>query len=102
MNNVTDNVDLNLNGMRADLIAAGFVFGDRDGFVGERIYPAWQGAFDSKRLVCRDVRVLNNGTLIVHNPWTNVIEDHIGSVAEIGEYLKAHGRLCEPGANVWD
>jgi hypothetical protein len=88
--------------VRSELRAMGFVFGDFDGFVGTRVYPAWQGAFDSKRLVCRDIRLLEDGTLIVHNPWTNVIEDRIESVAAIGEYLKTHGRVCEGGANVWD
>ncbi len=87
---------------RHELRAAGFVFGNFDGFVGERVYPSWEGAFGGKRLVCEDIRLLNDGTLVVHNPWKNVIVGVIESVAAIGEYLEAHGKVCEPGANVWD
>lgn len=88
--------------VEAELIAQGFHFGNFDGFVGKRVCKPWQGAFDGYDLICRDVRMLADGTLIVHNPWTNTVEDHIRSVNDIGPYLKAHGKVCEPGPNVWD
>lgn len=38
-----------------EIVAAGWVFGNLDGFVGERIYPSYCGALEGKRLVCRDI-----------------------------------------------
>jgi len=85
-----------------ETIPAGWVCGNFDGFPGTRIYPSWQGALESKRLICQDVRVLN-GEYFVHNPWHNKVTASLGTdIADVEEYILRHGKVCEPGANVWD
>lgn len=80
----------------------GWVSGNFDGFPGTRIYPAWSGALESKRLICKDVRVLN-GEYFIHNPWNNTLVTSLGTdIADVEAYVMQHGRVVEPGANVWD
>lgn len=80
----------------------GWACGHFDGFVGTRIYPMWQGALESKRLVMRDIRV-QGGEFFVHNPWKNVIDAYLGdNIADVEAYILTHGRVVVGGANVWD
>ncbi len=80
---------------------AGWVFGNFDGSVGERIYPSWQGALEGKRLLLVDVRVLN-GCFFLHNPWKNTVGKDFATLAEVEAYILENGRVVEHGANVWD
>jgi hypothetical protein len=86
---------------RAEVVAAGWVFDNSDGFIGERIYPAWQGALEGKLLICRDVRLTGEGFLI-HNPWTDTVEASLPTLAEVESYILQHGKVVEAGGNVWD
>lgn len=86
---------------REQIVKAGWVFGNADGFVGERIYPSWQGALEGKRITLRDVRTLD-GSFFIHNPWTNTVERSFESLAEVEGYILKHGKPVAEGANVWD
>ncbi len=80
----------------------GWAIGHFDGFPGERIYPSWQGALEGKRLICRDVRVLN-GEYFIHNPWDNTMVASLGTdIAAVEAYILERGRVIEEGANIWD
>lgn len=81
---------------------AGWLLGNFDGHVGERIYPAWSGALGGKRLVCRDIRVLE-GEYFVHDPWKNVVVVTLGrDIKDVEAYVERVGVVPAPGANVWD
>jgi len=84
-----------------EIVKAGWVFGNFDGFVGERIYPSWQGALEGKRLILRDVRILGS-QFIIHDPWKNQIVASLNDLQAVEEYILKNGKLIEPGANVWD
>lgn len=86
---------------KEEIVNAGWVFGNFDGFVGERIYPSWQGTLEGKRLPLRDIRVLN-GFFFIHNPWENTVHANFDTLAEVEAYILQHGRVAEPGVNVWD
>ncbi len=86
---------------KAAIVKAGWVFGNSDGFVGERIYPVWQGALEGKRLTCRDIRVFN-GVFLLHNPWSNQIEKSFDSLPAVESYILENGNVVEAGANVWE
>ena len=81
---------------------AGWVFGHFDGFVGKRIYPSWSGALEGKRIVLRDVRLLENGTFVLHNAWKNLITETFPTIADVERHIIEHGVVQTPGANVWD
>lgn len=80
---------------------AGWVFGNFDGHVGTRIYPAWQGALEGKRLVFRDIR-MHVGNFFVHDPYRNRIEQRFETIEEVERYILQHGAVPKGGANVWD
>ncbi len=86
---------------KQEIVKAGWVFGNFDGFVGERIYPSWEGALEGKRLVLQDVRVFN-GSFFIHNPWKNTTHESFNTLAEVEAHILANGKLVEVGANVWD
>lgn len=91
------------NTNKDEIVKAGWVFGNFDGFVGERIYPSWQGALEGKRLVLRDVRVLK-GVFFIHNPWkpADPVDRVFESLKDVEAYIIQNGRVLEQGANVWD
>lgn len=87
---------------RQETIPAGWVTGDFDGHVGTRIYPSWRGALGGKRLVCRDIRVMD-GEYFVHSPWKNEVQVTLGrDIRDVEAYIERHGVVVEEGANVWD
>ncbi len=86
---------------KQEIVKAGWVFGNFDGFVGERIYPSWTGALDGKRLILRDIRVLH-GCFFVHDPWNNIALESFATLAEVESYILQNGQVVKEGANVWD
>jgi hypothetical protein len=87
---------------QTEQIPAGWVTGNFDGFCGTRIYPAWSGELNGKRLTCRDIRV-QAGQFFIHNPWNNTVVATLGTeISAVENYIMQHGRVIEPGANVWD
>jgi hypothetical protein len=83
------------------ILKRGWVFSGFDGFVGERIYPAWSGALEGKRLILRDIRVLN-GSFFVHNPWKNTVHESFDTLDEVESHILRNGQVIPEGANVWD
>ena len=79
----------------------GWVKGNFDGFPGERIYPAWNGALDGKRLLLQDVRMVN-GEYFIHSPWHNKLIASFADIASVEAYIMEHGRPIPEGTNVWD
>lgn len=84
-----------------NIVKAGWVFGNFDGFFGDRIYPSYQGALEGKRLLLRDVRVFN-GSFLIHNPWTNTVHESFETLAAVEAFILETGQVVTAGANVWD
>ena len=86
---------------KLEQLPKGWVFGGFDGFAGDRIYPSWSGALEGKRLICRDIRLVD-GSFIVHNPWTDTVDVSLVTIAEVEAYIAVNGKLIQEGGNVWD
>lgn len=86
---------------RQNILRAGWVFGNPDGFIGERIYPSWQGALAGKRLVMRDVRTWEHG-FFVHDPCKDSVDKIFPNLAAVEAYILENGKVITDGGNVWD
>lgn len=86
---------------RQNILRAGWVFGNPDGFIGERIYPSWQGAIEGKRLSMRDIRTWEHG-FFVHDPYKDSVDKIFPNLVAVEAYILEHGKVITEAANVWD